>query len=209
MAREGSFTHVRRELRPRVGISACMVTGGWSFTHVRRELWPRVILGYRLMGISACMAREGSFTHVRRVLRPRVGISACMVTGGWSFTHVRRELWPRVILGYRLMGISACMAREGSFTHVRRMLRPRAGISACMVTGGWSFTHVRREHWPRVILGLVYLGYLHAWPGKGVLLMLGASSDQGREYLHAWSWEGGVLLMLGASSGQGLFWGID
>ena len=35
------------------------------------------------MGISACMAREGSFTHVRRVLRQRVGISACMVvTGG-------------------------------------------------------------------------------------------------------------------------------
>ena len=153
MAREGSFTYVRRELRPRAGISACMVTGGWSFTHVRRELWPRVILGYRLMGISACMAREGSFTHVRRVLRPRAGISACMVTGRWSFTHVRRELWPRVILGYRLMGISACMAREGSFTHVRRMLRPRVGISACMVTGRWSFTHVRREHWPRVIFG--------------------------------------------------------
>ena len=41
----------------------------------------------------------------------------------------------------------------------------------------------------RVILGF-YLGYLHAWPGKGVLLMLGASSDQGREYLHAWSREG-------------------
>ena len=54
MAREGSFTYVRRELRPRVGISACMVTGGWSFTHVRHEHWPRVILGYRLMGISAC-----------------------------------------------------------------------------------------------------------------------------------------------------------
>ena len=38
--------------------------------------------------------------------------------------------------------------------------------------------------------GRVYLGYLHAWPGKGVLLMLGASSDQGWEYLHAWSREG-------------------
>ena len=99
MAREGSFTYVRRELRPRAGITACMVTGGWSFTHVRLELWPRVILGYKLMMISACMAREGSFTHVRRVLRPRVGISACMVTGGWSFTHVRREHWPRVIFG--------------------------------------------------------------------------------------------------------------
>ena len=55
----------------------------------------------------------------------------------------------------------------------------------------------------------VYLGYLHALPGKGVLLTLGACSDQGWEYLHAWSREGGVLLMLGASSGQGLFWGID
>ena len=105
------------------------------------------------------MAREGSFTHVRRELRPRAGISACMVTGGWSFTHVRRELWPRVILGYRLMGISACMAREGSFTHVRRVLRPRVGISACMVTGGWSFTHVRREHWPRVIFGSSWVIY--------------------------------------------------
>ena len=30
-------------------------------------------------------------------------------------------------------------------------------------------------------------------------------SDQGWEYLHAWSREGGVLLMLGASTGQGLF----
>ena len=69
--------------------------------------------------------------------------------GRGSFTHVRRELWPRVILGFRLMGISACMAREGSFTHVRRVLRPRVGISACMVTGG------------------------------GVLLMLGASTGQG------------------------------
>ena len=48
-----------------------------------------------------------------------------------------------------LFGISACMAREGSFTHVRCELRPRAGISACMVTGG------------------------------GVLLMLGTSSGQG------------------------------
>ena len=28
MAREGSFADVRRELRPREGISACMVTGG-------------------------------------------------------------------------------------------------------------------------------------------------------------------------------------
>ena len=37
--------------------------------------------------------------------------------------------------------------------------------------------------------------------------MLGACSDQGWEYLHAWSREGGVLLMLGASTGQGLFWG--
>ena len=53
------------------------------------------------------------------------------------------------------------------------------------------------------------MGYLHAWPGKGVLLMLGACSDQGWEYLHAWSREGVVLLMLGASTGQGLFWGID
>ena len=35
--------------------------------------------------------------------------------------------------------------------------------------------------------------------------MLGACSDQGWEYLHAWSREGGVLLMLGASTGQGLF----
>ena len=72
--------------------------------------------------------------------------------GRGSFTHVRRELWPRVILWYRLMGISACMAREGSFTHVRCVLRPRVGISACMVTGG------------------------------GVLLMLGASTGQGLFY---------------------------
>ena len=72
---------------------------------------------------------------------------------GGVITHVKRELWQRLILGYRLMEISACMAREGSFTHVRRVLRPRVGISACMVTGGWSFTHVRREHWPRVIFG--------------------------------------------------------
>ena len=105
--------------------------GRGSFTDVRRELWPRVILGYRLMGISACMAREGSFTHVRRVLRPRVGISACMVTGGGSFTDVRRELWPRVILGYRLMGISACMAREGSFTHVKARAQTKGG-NICM-----------------------------------------------------------------------------
>ena len=34
--------------------------------------------------------------------------------------------------------------------------------------------------------------------------MLGACSDQGWEYLHAWSREGGVLLMLGASTGQGV-----
>ena len=53
MAREGSFTHGRRELRPRVGIRVCMHGHG-----------------------------KGRFTHVRRVLRPRVGISACMVTGG-------------------------------------------------------------------------------------------------------------------------------
>ena len=39
--------------------------------------------------------------------------------------------------------------------------------------------------------------------------MLGASSDQGREYLHAWSREGGVLLMLSVSSDQSLCWGID
>ena len=69
--------------------------------------WYRVIN----LGISACMAREGSFTFVRRELRPRAGISACMVTGGWSFTHVRRELWPRVILGYRLWDI--CMHGQG------------------------------------------------------------------------------------------------
>ena len=110
--------------------------------------------------------------------------------GRGSFTHVRRELWPRVILGYRLMGISACMAREGSFTHVRRVLRPRVGISACMVTGGGVLLMLGASTGQGLFWGRVYLGYLHAWPGKGVLLMLGASSDQGREYLHAWSREG-------------------
>ena len=44
---------------------------------------------------------------------------------------------------------------------------------------------------------------------QGREFYLGACSDQGWEYLHAWSREGGVLLMLGASTGQGLFWGID
>ena len=82
------------------------------------------------------------------------------------------------------------MAREGSFTHVRCELRPRAGISACMVTGGGVLLMLGASTGQGLFWGRVYLGYLHAWPGKGVLLMLGASSDQGREYLHAWSREG-------------------
>ena len=88
------------------------------------------------------------------------------------------------------MGISACMAREGSFTHVRRVLRPRVGIFACMVTGEGVLLMLGASTGQGLFWGRVYLGYLHAWPGKGVLLMLGASSDQGREYLHAWSREG-------------------
>ena len=75
--------------------------------------------------------------------------------GRGSFTDVRRELWPRVILGYSLLGISACMAREGSFTDVRRELRPRAGISACMVTGGGVLLMLGASTWPRVIFGVV------------------------------------------------------
>ena len=51
MAREGSFTHVRRELRPRVGISACMVTGGGVLLMLGAStgqglFWGRVYLGY-------------------------------------------------------------------------------------------------------------------------------------------------------------------
>ena len=38
MAREGSFTHVRCELRPRAGISACMVTGGGVLLMLARAL---------------------------------------------------------------------------------------------------------------------------------------------------------------------------
>ena len=82
------------------------------------------------------------------------------------------------------------MAREGSFTHVRRELRPRVVLSACMVTGG-SFTHVRCSSGQGLFWGIdFYWGYLHAWPGKGVLLMLDASSGQGWFYLHAWPREG-------------------
>ena len=130
--------------------------------------------------------------------------------GRGSFTDVRRELWPRVILGYRLMGISACMAREGSFTHVRRVLRPRVGISACMVTGGGVLLMLGASTGQGLFWGRVYLGYLHAWPGKGVLLMLGARAQtKGGTISACMVTGGGVLLMLGASSGQGLFWGID
>ena len=104
--------------------------------------------------------------------------------GRGSFTHVRHELWPRVILGYRLMGISACMAREGSFTHVRRVLRPRVGISACMVTGGGVLLMLGASTGQGLFWGRVYLGYLHAWPRKGVLLMLGAQTKGGNICMH-------------------------
>ena len=125
--------------------------------------------------------------------------------GRGSFTDVRRALWPRVILGYRLMGISACMAREGSFTHVKRVLRPRVGISACMVMGGGVLLMLGASTGQGLFWGRVYLGYLHAWPGKGVLLMLGVSSRP-RAGISACLVTGGeVLLMLGASSGHGLF----
>ena len=74
MAREGSFTHVRRVLRPRVGISACMVTGGGVLLMLGASTGQGLFWSVELMfGISACMAREGSFTDVRRMLRPRVG----------------------------------------------------------------------------------------------------------------------------------------
>ena len=39
-ARGGSFTHVRHELRPRVGISVCMALGGSSSVeHIQKRLW--------------------------------------------------------------------------------------------------------------------------------------------------------------------------
>ena len=126
------------------------------------------------MGISACMAREGSFTHVRRVLRPRVGISACMVTGGGVLLMLGASSGQGFFFKYRLMGISACKAREGSFTHVRRVLRPRVGISACMVTEGGVLLMLDASTGQGLFWGRLFLGYLHAWPGKGVLLMLGA-----------------------------------
>ena len=47
-------------------ISACMAREG-SFTYVRRELWAKGYFGVRVnLGISVCMAMHGSFTHVRR-----------------------------------------------------------------------------------------------------------------------------------------------
>ena len=109
--------------------------------------------------------------------------------GRGSFTHVRRELWPRVILGYRLkFGISACMAREGSFTHVRRVLRPRVGISACMVTGGGVLLMLGASTGQGLFWGRVYLEYLHAWPGKGVLVCY--AQTKGGNICIAWSREG-------------------
>ena len=95
MAREGSFTHVRRVLRPRVGISACMVMGGGVLLMLGAStgqglFWGRVYLGYLhawpgkgvllMLGTSSdqgweylhAWSREGEFTHVRRELWPRV-----------------------------------------------------------------------------------------------------------------------------------------
>ena len=69
-----------------------------------------------------------------------------------------------------------------------------------------SFTYVTREVRPRVwdysieILVFYYSifykggwGYLHAWPVKGVLFMLGETSGQGQGYEHAWPQEGSFI----------------
>ena len=39
-------------------------------------------------------------------------------------------------------------------------------------------------------------GYLHAWPGKGVLFMLVATSGQGQGYEHAWPREGSFTYVI-------------
>ena len=75
------------------------------------------------------MAREGSFTHVRRELRPRAGIPACMVTGGGVLLMLGASSGQGVILGCRLMGISACMPLDWSLILMLLcLLMPRAGI---------------------------------------------------------------------------------
>ena len=71
-----------------------------------------------------------------------------------------------LIARYTLMGISACMGREGSFTHVRRVLRPRVAISACMVTGGGVLLMLGASTGQGLFWGRVYLLYLHHSQGR-------------------------------------------
>ena len=145
---------------------------------------------------------EGSFTYVRREVRPKVRDYSIEILvfyysifyqGGWGHLHA----WPGKGVLFMLgatsgqgQGYEHARPREGSFTYVRREVRPRIWdysieilvLSSIFYKGGW--------------------GYLHAWPGKGVLFIQARPQAKGMDM----SMPGHgrvVLLMLGTRSGQG------
>ena len=109
------FTHVRRVLRPRVGISACMVTGGGVLLMLGAStgqglFWGRVYLGYLhawpgkgvLLMLGACSDQGWDYLQTKGYF---MGISACMVTGGGVLLMLGAStgqglFWGRVYLGY-------------------------------------------------------------------------------------------------------------